>query len=370
MSLRKILFLTVVAALCFQLGCSKPEVVAPKVLVPLVLDKGELSEAELKVAWSRRIPIDEKVDWIKHMYVVADKLYVQSAFNQFLCLDRQSGELLFVRSIGSWGLPVFEPQLYGNALLVVAGNKLYEMDSRTGLDLSNVMQLPFNATTAATRNSSYIFIAGSDRRLHMLGLDNKIEVFNIASEGDCTITSVVADESFVSFATEGGDVVVIEPDSRKKLWSYKTDEKVTAAIIKSGNDLLVSGQDTKLYKIDAVQKKVDWQYLSGAVLVDSAKATEDTVYQLVRGHGLAALDMQNGKLKWMLPEAESLLAQKGSRAYVIDGKQKIIVMDNASAKKLYEVYLTGLFNYSVNTEDDKIYIADETGKIICMEAIY
>jgi len=369
MFLRKILFLTVITGICFQLGCNEPEVVPPKVLAVLALDKAALAEAELKVVWDRRVPIDEKVDSIKQMYVVADKLYVQSTFNQLLCLDRQNGELLFARSIGSPGLPIFEPQLYGNTLLVVAGNKLYEIDSRTGLDLS-VMPLPFNATTAATRNSSYIFIAASDERLHVLSPENKIEIFNIASDGDCPITSVEADEKFVSFATQGGDVVVIAPDSRKKLWSYKTDEKVTAMIVKSGSDLFVSGQDTKLYKIDAVQKEVDWQYLSGAVLVDSAKVTNDTVYQLVRGHGLAALSRQDGKLKWMLPEADSLLAQKANRAYVVGSEQKIIVIDNISAKKLHKVNLSGLFKYAVNTEDDKIYVADETGQIFCLEAMY
>ena len=369
MFLRKILLLTAVAAICFQLGCSKPEIVAPKVLVPLAFDEEELIEAELKIVWNRRIPIDEKIDSIKQMYVIADKLYVQSALNQFLCLDRKTGDLLFTRSVGMPGLPIFEPQLYGNTLLIVAGNELYEIDSRTGLDLS-VVSLPFNATTAATRNSSYIFIAGSDRRLHMLKPENKIEVFNVASESDCLITSVVADENFVSFATQGGNVVVIEPDSRKKLWGYKTDEKVTAAIVKSKNELFVSGQDTKLYKIRAMEKQVNWQYLSGAVLVDSAKVTGDTVYQLVRGHGLAALDRQSGKRKWMVPQAQSLLSQKANRAYVAGYKSEILVMDNVSAKKLYKVNLTGLLEYAVNTQDDKIYIADETGQIFCLEAMY
>ena len=110
--------------------------------------------------------------------------------------------------------------------------------------------------------------------------------------------------------------------------------------------------------------------MSGAALVDSVNVTNDTVYQLVRGHGLAGIDRQNSKLRWMVPEAESLLAQKGSRAYIVSSEQTMIVMDNASAKKLYKVNLAGLFKYAVNTEDDKIYIADETGQIFCLEAMY
>ena len=100
MFLRKILLLIVIAAICFQIGCSKPEVVAPKVLVPLTIDEEELTEAELKIAWNRRIPIDEKVDSIKQMYVIADRLYVQSTLNQFLCLNRRTGELLYTRTVG------------------------------------------------------------------------------------------------------------------------------------------------------------------------------------------------------------------------------------------------------------------------------
>jgi len=44
-------------------------------------------------------------------------------------------------------------------------------------------------------------------------------------------------------------------------------------------------------------------------------------------------------------------------------------MDNARTKLLYTVNFASVSIYAANTKDSKIYIADERGRIACLEPV-
>jgi len=64
-----------------------------------------------------------------------------------------------------------------------------------------------------------------------------------------------------------------------------------------------------------------------------------------------------------------LLAESGRKAYVITNTGKLVVMDNKKAKQLYSVNFAGVSRYATNVADSKIYIADESGRIACLEPV-
>jgi hypothetical protein len=53
------------------------------------------------------------------------------------------------------------------------------------------------------------------------------------------------------------------------------------------------------------------------------------LYQYAVGRGLTAIAKQTGKVAWSLPEGTDLLAEAGTRAYVITKDRTLTVMDNA-----------------------------------------
>ena len=97
--------------------------------------------------------------------------------------------------------------------------------------------------------------------------------------------------------------------------------------------------------------------------------TKTAVYQYVRSKGLTAIDRRDGSVLWSLAEGLGLLAEVGSKAYVITKNETLTVMDNVAAKKLYSVNFRGVRRFAANTVDSKMYIADERGRIACLQPV-
>jgi hypothetical protein len=70
---------------------------------------------------------------------------------------------------------------------------------------------------------------------------------------------------------------------------------------------------------------------------------------------------------WSLKEGTDLLAEAAGKAYIITNRKTLAVMDNSNAKKLYVVNFADVSKHAANTTDSKIYIADERGRVACLE---
>jgi len=97
--------------------------------------------------------------------------------------------------------------------------------------------------------------------------------------------------------------------------------------------------------------------------------TQQVVYQSVPRKGLTAIDKQSGQFMWSVPGGVDLLAEAKDRAYVITKNRTLVVMDNLSSKKLYSVNFAEVTRHTANITDSKIYIADEHGRIACLEPV-
>ena len=110
-----------------------------------------------------------------------------------------------------------------------------------------------------------------------------------------------------------------------------------------------------------------WKHQTAAVLEDAPVVTQGIVYQHVKGKGLTAINKNTGLTLWQVPGGVDLLTETGNKAYVITDTKTLVVMDNVRAKKLYAVNLVGVTKHASNIRDDKIYIADNLGRIACLQ---
>jgi hypothetical protein len=72
---------------------------------------------------------------------------------------------------------------------------------------------------------------------------------------------------------------------------------------------------------------------------------------------------------WQVPGGIDLLTEAGNKAYIITDTGTLVVMDNIKAKKLYSVNLVGVTKHTSNLTDDKIYFADNLGRIACLQPV-
>ncbi len=331
-----------------------------------------LKHARLKMLWDNELPI-KKNESLDRLLLFGNRIYAVSDRNFVLSLNQKNGKIIFGRTIEPAGLPITGVKLYDNELMYVSSNsKLVQINAQSGIVLKTT-DVGISVNCPVARNSSYFYLAGTDKRLHAIHAENKVQAFEVAAENDSMITSVTADENFVLFATAAGNIISIAPDLPRRLWQFDASKAIAGPIIREGMSLFFASKDTNVYRVDMVglpeKRRLAWKYQTAAVLDEAPRVTQEIVYQHVKGKGLTAINKNTGSPLWQVPGGIDLLTEAGNRAYVITNTRTLVVMDNVKAKELYEVNFAGVSKHVSNITDDKIYIADNLGRIACLQPV-
>jgi outer membrane protein assembly factor BamB len=338
---------------------------------PLV-SPGLREHAKLKMLWNNELPV-KKNENLDRLLLFGNHLYAVTDRNFMLSLNQKNGNIIFGKTIEAAGLPITGMRLYDNDLMyVTSDSKLVQVNARSGI-VVNTTDVGFSVACPVARNSSYFYIAGTDKRLHAIHADNKVQAFEVAAENDSMITSVIADESFVIFATVAGNIICITPDGPRRLWQFDAAGAIAGPIIRDGLSLFFACDDTNVYRVDMLgspeNRQLMWKHQTAAILEDAPVVTQDVVYQYVKGKGLTAINKQTGSTLWQVPGGVDLLTEAKNRAYVITNIRTLVVMDNVKAKKLYTVNFAEVSKHASDTTGDKIYIADNRGRIACLQPV-
>ena len=331
-----------------------------------------LKHAKLKMLWDNVLPI-KKNENLEQLLLLGNRLYAISDRNFVLHLNQKNGKIIFGKNVEPAGSPIMDLNIYDNELMYVSSNsKLVQLDAQSGVVLKTT-DIGFSLTCPVARNSSYFYLAGTDNRLHAIHAENKVQAFEVAAENGSSITSVTADDISVIFATAEGNIICIAPNLPRRLWQFDASKAIAGKVITEGMSLFFASSDTNVYRVDMVglpqKKQLIWKHQTAAVLEDAPIITQDIVYQHVKGKGLTALNKNTGSALWQVPGGLDLLTESGNKAYVITDNGKLVVMDNIKAKKLYSVNLVGVTKHTSNITDNKIYIADNLGRIACLQPV-
>lgn len=330
-----------------------------------------LEHAKLKILWEEELPI-EKNEVLQQFFILGDRIYVISSRDYIASLNRSNGKEVFTRIVPNARLTFTGLELYGDELLSTGGSKVVEIDAQSGVERKTI-DFDFGIACPATRNNSYFYVAGVDNRLHVIMADDRVETFEVAAENDSTITSVLADETSAIFTTAKGNVLCVAADQPKLLWQFDAADAIAGPLVRDAMSLFFASRDTNVYRVDITglpdKRRLVWKHQTAAVLEKAPCVTQKVVYQQVRDKGLTAIDRENGSSMWLVPGGVDLLAESADRAYVITNKETLVVMDNTKARKLYSVNFAGVSKHAGNTADEKIYIADNRGRIACLQPV-
>ncbi|MFB0555613.1 MAG: hypothetical protein ACETWQ_20095 [Phycisphaerae bacterium] len=330
-----------------------------------------LEHAKLKILWENKLPI-KKDESLEQLLIFGNRIFAISDRNYTVCLNRENGNMIFGKVVAPEGLPVVGLKLYGDELISITGTKVIEIDPDSGAHRKAV-DVGFSIVCPAARNSSYFYLSGVDKRLHVLRAEDKVQTFEVSADNESMITSIIADETSVIFATAAGNVISIMPNRPIRLWQFDAAGGIAGPIIKDGISLFFASKDTNVYRVDIVglplRKQLAWKYQTAGVLENAPRVTRGIVYQHVPGKGVTAIDKGGGTPLWSVPGGADLLAEANDKAYVITKNRTLVVMDNLSAKKLYSVNFAQVSRYAANIADSKIYIADEQGRIACLQPV-
>ena len=331
-----------------------------------LVPESRVASTDIKIVWQYNLPLSEN-EKIDRLLVQEKRLFALSNRNYLTCLNREDGNVIFSDFIAPAGLPLSGLEYYKGTLITMVGSKLVEITEQGS-------EKTFTPSTKGTtcpvvRNESFYYFAGLDKRLHALRAEDKVQIFEVAAENDSLITSVLAEENFVVFATDAGNVICISAEGPKKLWQFDAPKAVAGHVVHDANSLYIACRDTKVYCLELDTGYLLWNYQTQVILDTAPHLTNKVVYQYASEIGLIALDKKTGKLMWQVDGGIGLLAEFGDKALVICKTGVLVAMDNVKKKQLYTIDLGESLKYATNTNDSKIYIGDGNGRLACLEPI-
>ena len=115
--------------------------------------------------------------------------------------------------------------------------------------------------------------------------------------------------------------------------------------------------------------KVGWPdaFHAAAVLDKSPVIGTDVVYQSAGNKGVYAIGKETGEQVWNVSKGVDMIAEIGKRAYVYAEPGLLVAMDNVTGQSLYTANIGAVEKYVVNNVDDSIYVADKSGRVMCIK---
>lgn len=343
---------------------AKSEYVTPN-SSPLVSSE-VIQEAGWTSNWRLNLPLEHK-ERIDRMVVLGSDLFVMTNTNIMFCIDRSSGQTRFTKPLSVSRLPVQRPYYYDNKLWFVVGNEMLVFDPSIG-DFSikeKFDRIGTGAQCGLARNKDFVYISGSDNRLHAMNVDGFWQQFTATADNDSAIVSLVATDEIVVFATQAGNVVGMNPSKPEKLWQFDTTGEIRGRLVLDGETVYVGSFDTKLYKL-SLNGELLWNtpFHSGAPIRDSFTVGSDVIYLYNELSGLYGISKQTGEAVWQIPQGKAMICETPEKGFVFVAPGIVRVMDNRTGKELYSVNFSGVQQYARNTADSTMYVADDNGRLM------
>jgi outer membrane protein assembly factor BamB len=325
-----------------------------------------LSTAGIAVVWQEKLPL--KVgETASSLDALGGNLYVLTSTNYMFALGGSDGTQLFADAIAAHGLELLPLTERGKAIMVMTGSSLRKLDKTNGKEMDR-LTVPFGVVAVPAANDNFYYLAADDGKIHAYSVADRVELFKAAADRGSLITNVVASNAFVIFTTNKGEIVSMQPDVPAQKWRYDASGAIKGRISLDAMDAYISSVDTNVYKFDARTGTILWNYMAGAALDEGPQVTASAVYQYAGGNGVYALDKKTGKVLWQAKDGRGLLTEVGGKAYLISRSQSLIVVDNATGKRLFEVSMPGADRYAANVADGLIYVGSAaTGRIACLK---
>jgi len=351
-------------------GCGNKKEPAP---VPKVTP---LQPGSFTPAWHANLEL--RNDRLTELHVREDMIFAYARDHVAYGIGRSGGALLFINPIKASG-GVLRPPVVLEEQIVFPTGASFEIYNKTGHHERSI-RLEYATRSPAANFDSTLFV-GLD--YPQGGRAAAIDVtkaysptrWELLTSGGVSARPAVYEKS-VFIGGEDGRIYAVAPD-RTPIWPleggvYLTSGRIVADVQADETGVYVASTDSKLYSVNRLNGKTQWQYYGGAALNTPPELTETTVYQYVRGRGVVAIDKVskqfNREARWQVKNATQFLAEDDANTYLRRRDNSIVAVDRATGKEKF--HSRGAFDvFASNTGDDTIYAARKDGQVFAIKPV-
>ena len=334
---------------------------------PPLLSTELIQEAGWTYNWQMNLPL-KPGEKISRLNVMGAHVYVMTDTNVLFCIVREEGRVKSVSQLSPSRLPVSRPYFYEGQIWFIVGNQMMVFDPAIG---DFIMEKSFPRVGSSpkgglARNNNYIYICGSDNRLHAINTDGYWRQFIATADNDSPIVSVIATDDIAVFATQAGNVIGMSPNEAEKLWQYDVTGPIKSQLVLDGDYVYVGSLDSKLYKLGLSGGKLAWKspFHSGAPIRDTFIVGSEIVYLYNPLNGFYGVNTQTGQAVWQIVSGEGMICETPEKGFVYARPGVLKVMDNKTGKELYSVNFSSVERYAANTTDAVMYLSDTKGRLM------
>jgi outer membrane protein assembly factor BamB len=322
-------------------------------------------------AWATRVQVDGSTGRIGSVALHGKVMVVQTDQSIIQALDAETGQTLWVTSVGKSSLPTTSAALNDKYVAVANGSKLYLLGIESGEPIWE-KKLEGAPSAGPAMNSTRVYIPMLSGGIESYKLERKGlldgEPTRYFGKGASEVPPVASDERLM-WATTAGYVVADDLDVSRDRIRFKTGGPVSAPVAYWPPLLFAGSRDGYAYALRMTSGDQVWRFYAGGSIRHKPVAIKDAVYIVADSGGMSRLDAATGVEQWWAADITKFLAASPSRIYAADAVGRLLILDARSGSRLASLPTEAMTFKFTNITNDRLYLGTSTGLIQCVHEV-
>ena len=372
--------------------------------------------------WFTQVELDRGRGRLTDLVLHQGTLYAQTDNAVIHAIDAETGRTLWWKRVGLPSHPSMTPGLNHKRLAVINGSRVYVLNRLNG-DLLYEKEVQGAPGAGAALSTKRVYIPTTTGMILAYRLDplaedsdgsEKVEEESTPAAGTpldadqeqdlrieqksvpplfCQsygralvqplVTRENAKEEYVVWPTDRGFLNFGHIDRTKEdhltlMYRLKTGAAIVGRpaylppdpkVIGDSGLILTASRDGFVYAVRETTGERLWRFSVGEPIIESPAVIGDRVYVTAQLGGMYCLEAKTGKNLWFAPDMVQFVAASKARVYATDRIGRLAVLDARSGAPLDAIATQNIPIKLLNTQTDRVYLADDRGLIQCLREI-
>ncbi len=295
-------------------------------------------------------------------------LYAQTSEGLLHAIDAETGRTEWKVSAGVPHYPSLAPGANDRYVAVVNGSTLYIFDkAKEQFAWQKSLGAAPGAGPVLSLDSCYIPLLSGI--IQGFALEDGRRVVRLRSVGRPMVQPVVTPESLI-WPTDRGYLYAVDKAVNEMRFRLETGSEILGnAKHRDPQQAIVSTSDGHVYSVNELTGEITWRFAAGDSIIAPPAVIGDRAYVVSANNEMSCIDAEIGSLVWSAPDVARFLAVGKDRTFVQGPRGGLVALDLESGARLAQVDTS--FDFHIPNEiNDRVYLADTTGSLVCLRAPY
>lgn len=339
----------------------------------------QLSRFGLERAWWNQATLNPARDKVRHISIDEETVYIISTSGVLTAFDSETGQKRWALTLGRYDQPSYPVVSNEKLAMVVVGSTLYAIEKKSG-NTAWTLVLPGQTSTSPGVDENQVYVGGLDGSVYAFSLrkvrqlyqeqrlpdwSNEAIVWRASATAEITSPPVSYGRS-VTFCSRDGSLYSIVASDKQLIFQLETDGPIIAPLAYSGKMQYMASEDNTFFAINAQNGRIIWDFTSGLPIRRAPIVVANDLYLTPDRGGMFCLNATDGSRRWWRPNLQSFVAVIGDAMFASDADGNLVRVLREDGGVTGALPMRVFTERVANDRTDRIYMATETGLVICL----